>query len=322
VAEETSLTQNNENTQMTDDVNSEINRTDYALGESETDENTDETEQIREQIEDTRAKMSETIDAIQEKLSISNISEQVTEQVTEQVSNLYQTAKETVYDATIKRAGKFMSEVNRELKRSDFIKQVGDKPLPLFFIALGAGLLLFGNKKNGRGSQRYRGNAGSFKGKGGRETGNRGSMLKSATDTLTGAASSTYQAVGDTANSAYESVGNAANSVYGSVSDLANGTIDKAGELGGQIQEKYEYYLEENPLAIGAVALAVGAAIGFSIPSTAYENELVGEVRENLMSKVGEQLSGTIDKVKNIAGEAKNVIAESVTEEVKNQGLA
>lgn len=322
MAEETSLTQNNEKTEMTEDVNSEINRTDYALGDVETDENTDETEQIREQIEDTRAKMSETIDAIQEKLSISNISEQVTEQVTEQFSNLYQTAKETVYDATIKRAGKFMSEVNKELKKSDFIKQVGDKPLPLFFIALGAGLLLFGNKKKGRGSNRYGGNGRSFKNRGGRESGNRGSLLKSATDTLSGAASSTYEAVGNTANSAYESVGNAASSVYGSVSDLASGTYDKAGELGGQIQEKYEYYLEENPLAIGAVALAVGAAIGFSIPSTRYENELVGEVRENLMSKVGEQLSGTIDKVKNIAGEARNVVAESVTEEVKNQGLA
>lgn len=326
MAEETSLTQNNEKTEMTDDVNSEINRVDYALGEVETDgkkdETTDETEQIREQIEDTRAKMSETIEAIQERLSISNISEQVTEQVTEQVSNLYQTAKETVYDATIKRAGKFMNEVNNELKKSDFIKQVGNKPLPLFFIALGAGLLLFGSKKNGRGSYRSGGNGRSFKGNNGRKNGNKGSMLSSAGETLSGAASSTYQAVGNTANSAYESVGNAASSVYGSVSDLAGGTIDKAGELVGQIQEKYEYYLEENPLVVGAVALAVGAAVGLSIPSTRYEDELVGEVRENLMSKVSDKLSGTIDKVKNIAGEAKNAVTESVTEEVRNQGLA
>lgn len=322
MAEETSLKQNDGKTEMTEDVNSEINRTDYVLGEGGSGESTDETEQIREQIEDTRAKMGETIDAIQEKLSISNISEQVTEQVTEQVSNLYQAAKETVYDATIRRAGKFMKEVNRELKKTDFIKQVGDKPLPLFFIALGAGLLLFGNKKNGRGGYRYGGNGRSFRGKGGSSRSNRSSMMKSAADTLSGAASATYETVGSSASSAYESVGQAASSVYGSVSDMASGTLDKAGELGGQIQEKYEYYLEENPLAIGAVALAVGAAIGFSIPSTRYENELVGEVRENLTSKVGEKLSGTIDKVKNIAGEAKNAVAESVTDEMKNQGLA
>ncbi|HQU86091.1 MAG TPA: DUF3618 domain-containing protein [Pyrinomonadaceae bacterium] len=318
MAEETSLDLNNKNTEMTDEVNSEINKADYALGEGETDEETDETEQIRGQIEETRAKMGETIDAIQEKLSIANISEQVTEQVTEQVSNLYQTAKETVYDATIKKAGKIMREVNNELKKSDFIKQVGSKPLPLFFIALGAGLLIFGNKKNGRGSYRYGGNGRSFRRKGGREVGHRGSMLKTATDSISGAASSTYETVGNAANTAYESVGNAANSAYGSVSDFASGTWDKAGEFGGQIQEKYEYYLEENPLAIGAVALAVGAAVGFSIPSTTYENELVGEVRENLMSKVGDSITQTIDKVKNVADEAKNTL----TEEVKNQGLA
>lgn len=314
MAEETSLTQNNENTVKTENINEHISGSDSDLGEVGTNETTEETEQIREQIEETRTKMGETIDAIQEKLSFSNISDQVTEQVTEQVSNLYHTAKETVYEATIKKAGKFMNEVNTELKKSNFIKQVGDKPLPLFFIALGAGLLLFGNKKNGRRSYRPGGNGKSFRS-------NRGSLIKSATDKISGAAGSTYDTVGTAANTAYESVGNAATTAYESVSDLAGGTLNKAGEFGGQIQEKYEYYLEENPLAIGAVALAVGAAVGFSIPSTRYENELVGEVRENLMSKVGEQLSGTIDKVKNIAGEAKNAVTESVTEEAKNQGL-
>jgi hypothetical protein len=40
-----------------------------------------EAEQLREQIEETRRGMGETIDAIQEKLSFSNISEQVQAQV-------------------------------------------------------------------------------------------------------------------------------------------------------------------------------------------------------------------------------------------------
>src|SRR5690349_2004050 len=62
--------------------------------EISTDENTEETEKIREQIVETRQQMGETIDAIQEKLSFSNISEQVKEQVSEQINNVVDTAKE------------------------------------------------------------------------------------------------------------------------------------------------------------------------------------------------------------------------------------
>ena len=40
----------------------------------------------------------------------------------------------------------------------------------------------------------------------------------------------------------------------------------------------YEY-LEDNPLALGALAVAVGAAVGFAIPSTRYEGQLMGEAR-------------------------------------------
>jgi len=77
----------------------------------------EDTEQIRGQIKHTRREMSETIDAIQEKLSISNISEQVKEQVSEQINNAVETAKDAVYDATIRKAGNFMQNVGRELKK-------------------------------------------------------------------------------------------------------------------------------------------------------------------------------------------------------------
>ena len=51
-----------------------------ADGASE-DDASDETEQIKSQIEETRSQLGETIDAIQDRLSFSNISEQVSEHV-------------------------------------------------------------------------------------------------------------------------------------------------------------------------------------------------------------------------------------------------
>jgi len=80
---------------------------DYADGDSDglelseiTDDQPEETEQIKAQIEETRSQLGETIDAIQEKLSLSNMSEQVSEQVT----NVIESAKDTAYDATIGKA--------------------------------------------------------------------------------------------------------------------------------------------------------------------------------------------------------------------------
>ena len=276
--------------------------------EETTNDATDETEEIREQIEETRNRLGDTIDAIQEKLSFSNISEQVTEQVTEQVSNIYETAKESVYDATIGQAGKFMSKFNRELQRSDIINKIGENPLPLFLITVGAGLLFFNGKKKKNHNNGYRNERSANRNldRANRQSANKSSFIGGAKETLTGAASS-----------AYETAGNAANTAYESVSNAASGTMQKFSDFGGQARDKYDHYIEENPLAIGAVAFAVGAVVGLAIPSTEYENEIADEARENLISKVKDSVNETVDKVKNIAGEAKNAVAE----EAKNQGL-
>src|SRR5215204_3076291 len=80
------------------------------------DEVNDDTEQIRYEIEETRSSMGETIDAIQERLSISNISEQVSEQV----SNAIETAKDSAYDATIGKVANFMKQTRSSITSSSF----------------------------------------------------------------------------------------------------------------------------------------------------------------------------------------------------------
>lgn len=49
------------------------------------------------------------------------------------------------------------------------------------------------------------------------------------------------------------------------------------------LQQKYNSMLDENPLALGACALAAGLAIGLLIPPTRRENELLGEASDSLM---------------------------------------
>lgn len=316
----------------------------------DTDE-TDDTDQIRAQIEETRSQMGETIDAIQEKLSFQNISEQVKEQVSEHINSAIETAKDSVYSATIGnlgKAGKFMQNVGKEISKTEAGRFARKNPFPLVLIGLGVGLLAyegFGKGKSRR-TYRYSDYDNDSRDRGYRDSGTF-STLKSAANSATGkisdTASSAYDSVSSTTGNAIDSVKGAATSAYGSVTDSANkaysavsdyaGTAyEKAGEYGQQARETYDQYIEENPLAVGAVALAVGAAIGLAIPATRYESEVMGEYSQQLLDKAQTAAGGLVDRVKEVAAEAKSTLSEEVqttlsetkktiTEEAKNQGF-
>ena len=117
-----------------DDVELEIGKT-----ASDDDDGADETEQIKEQIAETRSQMGETIDAIQEKLSFANIQEQISEQVSSAVEN----ARNAILEATVGKAASIMKNISNELARNKVSKTVMDNPLPFLLIGAGAGLLIY-----------------------------------------------------------------------------------------------------------------------------------------------------------------------------------
>ena len=287
--------------------------------------NSDNPEQIREQIEETRSEMSETINALQDKLSVENITEQVSEKASEKASELYETAKDTVYQATIVKAGDFMKNIGREVEKTGILRTAGENPIPLILIGLGAGLLLFNNKKD---RVSYETNRRHLSGSG--KSGS--SIMRKAQNKVGDAA----DAAADAANSVYDTAAGAAGSVYDTAGEYAGEAYETVGNLGSQARESYDYYINENPLAVGAVALALGAVVGLAIPTTSYENEMMGEARERLVSKAQNAAQETVGKVKNVAGDtietvkddvtkkAKAVVgnaADAVDKEAKNQGL-
>ena len=75
--------------------------------------------------------------------------------------------------------------------------------------------------------------------------------------------------------------------------------------------------LQENPLAVGTLAVGVGAAVGLAIPETSKEHEVMGEARDNLVDKAQEKVQETQEKVQQVAGEAQN----AAQQEAENQGL-
>ena len=290
------------------------------------DENPEETEHIKAQIEQTRSQMGETIDAIQDRLSVANISEQVSERV----NSAIETAKDTAYDATIGKAVNFMKNVGDEVSHSGAFKVMKKNPLPLALIGLGAGLLAYqsyGGKSSRRGNGRAYGKAfydegnpanyGTY-GSTNRGIGDKASSTLdgisdkagAALNSVTSSAGAALESVSSTASSAYETVTGKVSGAYSEAGELAHRAYDKAGEYGTIAHERYDQVLEENPLALGAIAVALGAAVGLSIPSTNYEGQLMGEARENLMQRAQDAAGTLVDKAKQVATEAGETIKQ------------
>ena len=75
--------------------------------------------------------------------------------------------------------------------------------------------------------------------------------------------------------------------------------------------------VRENPLAMGAVAIGAGAAVGLAIPQSAQEHEVMGEARDTFVEKAQEKAQDAQERVQRVAEEAQS----AAKEEASNQGL-
>jgi|KBSSwiStaDraftv2_1062776.scaffolds.fasta_scaffold339374_2 ElaB/YqjD/DUF883 family membrane-anchored ribosome-binding protein len=247
------------------------------------------TEQLRADIEDTRADMSQTINEIQERLSPEHLVGQV---------------KETVREATIGKVEKVMSSVGetisevaepaREMagRAGNAIKEVGTtvadtiykNPIPLALIGLGVGMLVMRNF----GGQSY--STSSRKLSPGRRSNYELGDVGQARQTQQSTGTSTLNQVKETA------------------SDLASRSTDALSNLGTKAKNsatavgtRFERMMHENPLAVGAVAVAAGTAIGLALPSTRFESEHIGETGEKLVERVEDIARNALNKAQDAA---------------------
>lgn len=253
---------------------------------------TAEAENIKGRIKETRNQMGETIDAIQDKLSFSNISEQVTDHV----QNAVETAKDAVYDATIGKAAGFMKNVTNDISGTTVVRTAKENPLPFILIGLGAGLLAY-KGYNGtltRGSDRRNLSGRNLTGYPERtfeSQPSRGNATRGRLDSMS-------ESVATTAGNAMDKVTGALDTAYTGASEVMDRASVKAQDLKVAAVEKYETYLEKNPLVLGAAVLVAGAAVGMAIPATRYEGQLFGEKRNDLLDKAQHSAVGLLDKTK------------------------
>jgi ElaB/YqjD/DUF883 family membrane-anchored ribosome-binding protein len=266
----------------------------------------DEIEITRVEIERTRAGMSETVDAIQERLSPENLKEQAKDRVEQ--------AKDRVKEATVGKA---------QEAGSGIVDTIRQNPLPAALTGIGLGWLFVNARKQGSSRPPYRDTVyrDAAYVEGYPPTNEYAPAAPGYPSRYEGeSGSSTGQALGN----ARDKVGETATQAQDKAGELASRTQDRVSSLGEQARYQaqrasggFQRMLRENPLAVGTLAVGVGAAVGLAIPETSKEHEVMGEARDNLVDKAQEKVQETQQKAQRVAEEAQS----AVQQEAENQGL-
>jgi len=148
--------------------------------------------------------------------------------------------------------------------------------------------------------------------------------ISGAADSVAGTARQVGRSASDTAAASVEGVRH-----YGAeASEAARQAYDEAGRYGryvrrdlyGRGQRLRRSFLDtlyEEPLIVGGVALAVGTAIGVSLPSTRHEDELLGPARDDLRDAAYAYGEDVAERAGHVAEKA----YEAASDEADDKGL-
>jgi ElaB/YqjD/DUF883 family membrane-anchored ribosome-binding protein len=144
-------------------------------------------------------------------------------------------------------------------------------------------------------------------------TGGTGTQIRGAVDSAMGQG-----------QNAVENIGEAAGQVGGRVQEAAGQMTDRAQQLGGQAQataqdtmSRVKDAAQQNPLGAILVVSGIGAAIGLLLPTTAKENQVLGQARDQLVEQASQKAQEVGEKVQKVA----QATAQTAKEEASNQNL-
>jgi hypothetical protein len=245
---------------------------------------------LEREVDRERAELSATIDALREKASVGNLVDQIVKVVTENGG-----------------------EVSRNLGRS-----IRDNPLPALLTGVGLAWLMAG----GGPQPRYQswgddyadddpyarlvdmdasgdgvaavGEDESGPGLGARAAETAAGLRDSAAGMAHGArhrmasAGEGLRGAGEAARHRMAAAGEGLRSAGDAARDRAGRMRSRAAHAGEDVRESFDYLVEEQPLVLGALALALGAAVGGALPSSRTEGRLFGAQAERARERFRE----------------------------------
>jgi hypothetical protein len=206
---------------------------------------------------------------------------------------------------------------------SKFMEQAKENPMPLAVMGLGlAWLMTSSGKKQSYGYASYEPR--SF------ETERSRYGASSAADgigekvsDLAAGAKSTLSDAKDRIAGVGAAVGERGRSAAHGLSSAAHSAAEKASQYGGQARQTFSRTLEGEPLLIGAIGLAVGAAIGAALPHTDLEDRKLGPLRDKALERGKDLAQGAMQQAGDVAqaayGSVKDELANTDGGELKDR---
>jgi len=190
---------------------------------------------------------------------------------------------------------------------SDFIKDLGDaaRRNPISAALIGMGIVwLFAGSKSGVGPADL--------------------LQRTGLDRLPQAAKENF-------NTARDGIASATGSAADTLRDAGNAGIETATQMGSEyakllpdsanVMENMRSNLADlfkaQPLALGAIGLAIGAGIAAALPNTDLENSYLGETSETLKSKAAEIAGEQVEKATTLASD----VVEAAADGARKEGL-
>lgn len=246
----------------------------------------------------TRGRMGETLEELGARLNPDRLKQQAMDTVREATIGKVQTMARNTMDTATK-AGRAVTDVVRE------------NPIPIAMIAAGIGWL-FWNSRSGSNAAPQAARIGTRS----RPTVNRaetGSYSKEAVNEEAGLVETVRTKAGEVVSAAQ----GVAHKATEGASHLASGVAENVQAQSTKVANVFQ----ASPLAIGAIAAAVGLAAGFMVPSTQKEGELVGEARDNLVGKVREVVHEKTEQIQHVAQRVISEVRSTATEAARQEGL-
>ncbi len=276
-------------------------------------------EEIRRDIERTRAEMSGTIDAIREKLDpdvlkarakdkLEDVKDKAVEQVHERVAG----AKHAVREATVGRMEDMVDRTKHGVRDagSTVVDRIRENPIPAAMIGAGLAWLIFGGKKEERRAlprygYDYEDEYGDYGYEGADAYGVESIEAEPGkAERWKAEAKAKAREVGERAEHRAHDV--AVRARHGA-DDLQR----RARHQAHRIESGFERTFRDNPIAIGAAALAVGTLVGMSLPHTEREDEALGKTRDKLLDKAQGLAREGLEKAKSKASEVAGATDQS-----------
>ena len=242
-------------------------------------------EEILAEIEQTRHEMDSTLTAIEHRLTPGQLLDQGLDYVRSSGAN------------------EFVQNLGTQVKHN---------PLPIALVGIGLGWLMASSRR----PPEYA----SYGEASGSGIGERAGHMKDKMSEGANAMRDRMGQVGERIGQVGERMSNAGQSARERLSQAGQtmtGMAQSARERMSNAKGTIDSMMHEQPLALGAIGVAIGAVLAAMAPRTRREDELMGETRDRLMEQAKETGKQKLEQAKEVA----NAAVGTATKEAEQRGL-